>query len=116
MEQSAADYEWWQTIVITRSKGQVWTALVEIRARINHGRWVADCHYCKKGMLTRPDWGTACCAQCGARYAAGFVKFPEDPRIEQLIKLRPDPTTQNWDDKQTARDLELENEELQLCT
>jgi hypothetical protein len=109
-------YELWHKVLVALGKAQTWESLVPIVAYVNHGRWVALCHWCKKGILTRPDWGVAYCAQCGAKYGKGWVKFPENhEEITKALVVRPDPETQNWDNKQTVDDLIRENrEELHL--
>ena len=114
---SPGDYHRWHVIVVTLRQGQPWDSQMPTVAYVNYGKWVADCYWCKKGMLTRPDWGIACCGECGARYAAGMVQFPSDAAvIERLLLVRPNRDNQHWDNKQTAADLERENrEELQLC-
>jgi hypothetical protein len=114
----ARDYELWHRIFVTSQRKKVWQSEAKCTAYINRGRIVADCYWCKKGMFTRPDWGIACCAQCGAKYAPGMVVFPEDVEwalILEALLVRPDPETQNWDNKQNAADLWRENrEELHL--
>ena len=112
----ARDYELWHLMLVVTNKKRVWQSGLPCTAYINHGRCVADCVWCKKGMLTRPDWGIACCAQCGAKYDT--VIFPSDEEWAQVLSaifVRPNPDTQNWDNKQTAADLLRENrEELHL--
>lgn len=110
------DYALWQRIHVVTKGAKVWKSEARVDAYINFGRWVADCFWCKKGMFTRPDWGCAYCAQCGARYETGYVIFPDDVlEILAAILVRPDPDTQGWDNKQTVQDLLRENrEELHL--
>jgi hypothetical protein len=108
------DYNMWHLLIVTAKKGKVWITHRRREAYINHGRWVIDCAWCQKGVLTRPDWGVANCIECGARYPAGTIAFPDDPSIQHLLLLRPVVETQNWDNKQTAADLLKENEELSL--
>lgn len=78
-----------------------------LRARINHGRFLADCLSCGSGMFTRPDWRLACCAECGAVYNG--VIFPE--RIAAIVLLllaRPRRENQNWE-RESVWKLTLEN-------
>lgn len=112
--QSPGDYNMWQLIVVTAKKGKVWSTKRQVVAYINHGRWIVDCAWCTRGMLTRPDWGIANCIQCGARYDQGTIAFPADENIVRALLIRPIPETQNWDEKQTAADLWRENKELGL--
>ncbi len=114
--QSVNDYRQWQAMSVALSNAKTWQSQEKAKAYVNFGRWLIDCVWCKKGVLTRPDWGVAFCATCGARYEQGMVIFPSDPRIENALLLRPNPDTQHWDDRQTAEDLLRENKELHLDT
>lgn len=78
-----------------------------LKARINHGRWLADCLSCGQGMFTRPDWRIACCGECGAVYNG--VIFP--PRLDEIVLVllaRPDRRNHNWDGESVWK-LKLEN-------
>jgi hypothetical protein len=108
---NALDYRHWHQMVVTSKQGETWASPEGVVAYVNFGRWVVDCHWCKKGILTRPDWAFAGCAECGAYYEADKLTFPSDPRIEELLRKRPDRDSQHWDSKQTADDLLRENEE-----
>ena len=109
------DYRKWHEMVVTSRQGETWASPEGCIAYVNFGRWVINCYWCKKGVLTRPDWMFAGCAECGAYYEADKLTFPRDQRIEELLRKRPDRDTQHWDNKQTAEDLLRENEqELQL--
>lgn len=116
------DYRTWQTVVVLTRNGVPWDSPMPAGpAHVNDGRWLATCHWCQKGMLTRPDWGVANCGECGARYQGAQVRFPENAAaIERVLCLRPRRDTQHWGNPtrpmQTIEDLERENrEELQLC-
>ncbi|KKK99644.1 hypothetical protein LCGC14_2630680, partial [marine sediment metagenome] len=65
---SPAEYLGWHVSVITNRGGDPWDSPEPTKARVNHGRWIADCVWCGTGMLTRPEWGVAYCGECGARY------------------------------------------------
>lgn len=117
-----ADYRTWQMIIVTARGGRVWITGVRVPAYINAGRWTADCHWCAKGMFTRPDWALACCGECGALYEPGTIVFPDqaDAAVQILLR-RPNRDSQNWRNPnlnrplQTIEDLARENiEELQL--
>lgn len=105
------DYRVLHELTMRESNARAWVSPEKCVAEINHGRWLAHCVWCTGAMTTRPDWGAAYCWTCGARYEHGAVIFPEDERIMQLLLLRPNPKTQNWDNKQTADDLLRENEQ-----
>lgn len=107
---SPADYLGWHTAIVTTKGLEPWDSEKPARARINHGRWIADCIWCGGGMLTRPDWGVAFCGGCGARYHKRYVLFPRDPRSFErplLVRVRRD--QQNWTAEQSVEALELEN-------
>lgn len=77
-------------------------------ARIDAGRWVADCS-CGNTCATDPAWGLACCFACGAIYRS--VVFPEDRQaIEAILVERPHPMQRGWDIGETLADLIVENE------
>ena|SRR5687767_8540210 len=110
--QTRDDYFLWLSMHVARRKGQAWKSTAAAKVYVNFGKWVADCHWCKKGMLTRPDWQLACCSECGAYYEGEQLIFPSDPLVIQALLARPDRDTQHWDDLQTADDLIRENKEI----
>lgn len=100
-----------------------------VTARINHGRWLADCNRpgCRGAELVTP--GVAFI--CGSCYPGAFaadaaerarwtriaaargelhdVAFPEDgPAIEAALAGRDEPN-RNWTPGETVADLESEN-------
>lgn len=109
---NAGDYRLWHALVVNSRKGTTWRSTRSTLVYVNYGRWVADCCWCKKGMLTRPDWAIACCSECGAYYDKELLTFPQNPRIVEALLARPDRDTQNWDHLQTAEDLIRENKEI----
>lgn len=117
------DYLMWQAALVIVRGGRVWAPKTPVAVYINAGRYVADCPYCRKGMLTRPDWGIACCGECGAYYRREFVIFPDDiSAAAAILQRRPNRDSQNWRNPhdprpfQSIADLERENrEELHLC-
>lgn len=79
-----------------------------VAARVNHGRWIADCPNCAGGALTHPVWRLACCGACGCVMTK--VTFPTDlAAIERALLRRPVRDAQNWSSDETAEDLEREN-------
>lgn len=94
--QSPEDYRLWHTLVVTMRHGKPWDSPHPPgRVHVNEGRWVCACFWCKKGMLTRPDWAVAYCAECGARYLD--VVFPANyGEIERVLCARPQRESQNW--------------------
>lgn len=116
---SPAEYAAWQMSHVTRRGGDAWDSPESIKAYVNHGRWVADCFWCKTGMLTRPAWGVAYCGECGARYGPGLVDYPSDrdqQLIERTLLRRVRREQQNWDDRQSVEELAGENQLEEVLT
>ena len=66
-------------------------------AYVNRGRWVADCEAdrCDAGIAVSPNWKTAACFGCGARYKK--VKWPRDrKKAELVLEKRPVMNSRNW--------------------
>jgi hypothetical protein len=104
---SALDYYLWQAEQVTeRGIARMWSAPEVLAARANHGRWICDCVHCGTPMFTHPEWQTACCIQCGARYVD--VQFPDQVVVAVLCR-RPNPATQNWAPGETIDALCAEN-------
>lgn len=75
-------------------------------AYVNHGRWVADCP-CGGAELvteTRP----LLCGSCGM--VRRVVWPPDAEDIENLLAVRVDEKTQNWNPGETLAGLAFENE------
>lgn len=114
---SLAEYLGWHTSVVTGRGGDPWDSPQPTKAYVNHGRWIADCVWCGTGMLTRPDWGIACCGECGARYSASQLHFPERyDAIEKILLRRVRRDQQNWDDRQNVDELKKENQLPEVLT
>jgi hypothetical protein len=107
--ETATEYLGWHAAHIqSRRIARVWNSDKTIPAYVNHGRWLADCQTCGKGMFTHPVWRMACCAECGAVYRA--VDFPEQlDTITRLLLERPCRENQNWRTGETLFELKLEN-------
>ena len=107
---SPAEYLGWHTSVVTGRGGEPWDSLEGADARVNWGRWIADCFWCGTAMLTRPDWRIACCGECGARYAGEMLLFPDEAEeIVRLLCSRIRRDQQNWDGGQSVDELAREN-------
>lgn len=110
-------YLGWHTQIVTTRGGTPWDSPEPTKARVNHGRWIADCVWCPAGIPTRPEWGVAYCGECGARYRKGMVVYPErHAAIGEVLSRRVNRSQQNWDDRQTVEDLEAENEREEVLT
>lgn len=86
-----------------------WACDLPVAARIEHGRWIADCVNCLTlAPFTHPEWQLACCAECGCVMRKVIV--PGDFRaIEAILLLRPQRVTQNWRAPETIAELTIEN-------
>lgn len=114
---SPADYLSWHTTVVTMRGGDAWDSPTPTEAKINHGRWVAECVWCGTGMLTRPEWKVAYCGECGARYHNEQVEFPADfLDIEAALLVRVRRDQQNWDKRQDVEALRDENKLPEVVT
>lgn len=83
----------------------------EVQARVNWGRWVADCAtpYCRNAWTVTPGEMSWDCRDCGY---TNPITWPNDPAaIEYLLAMRPDPATRNWDTHETIEQLLMENAE-----
>ena len=89
-----------------------------IVARVNHGRWIADCPYCGGAELadaTEPDFGWLRRGNPGGNkenIGDGLVMpidFPAQIRgIEKALSARPE-LNRNWEPHETVGDLHKEN-------
>lgn len=69
------------------------------RARVNHGRWIADCPrpYCTNALRLDPGQGTFHCAGEGGCQLVAEVEWPADAAgIWGALAERPVPGTRNW--------------------
>jgi hypothetical protein len=106
---SPEDYRLWQLWIVTSRGAEPWDSEASVEAYVNHGRWVANCYWCRTGMYTRPDWGVAFCAECGARYGWEKVLFPKEyEEIAHLLCRRVRREQQNWDRTQDIESLRAE--------
>lgn len=87
-------------------------------ARIEGGRWIADCPFCPSAQVVSPTDPRFLCAgydgcsniDIGGAYAT--IVFPADEvlaRIEGLLVKRPKLTNRNWLSGETTHDLGVEN-------
>ena len=86
-------------------------------ARIEEGRWIADCPFCPSAQVVSPaDQGYLCagadgCANAPIRGAFARVLFPAPAvrdEIEAMLLERP-PANRNWLPHESAADLRAEN-------
>jgi hypothetical protein len=78
-------------------------------ARVNHGRWIADCPQCLGGIALEPEWPEVGCLECAHWFAA--IAVPIDRAdIEAALKVRPR-VNQNWTPGETVTRLRQENDQ-----
>lgn len=71
--------------------------------------WIVRCD-CGSGNSTDPEWGIACCFDCGAIHT--HVTFPDEWReIERLLLLRPKQINRSWEPHESLADLRAQNAE-----
>jgi hypothetical protein len=74
---------------------------VTATARVNHGRWLADCPFGCGGSMDVSPGLTYWCGTCGNLPVGGQcvkVDWPKDlEQIEDVLILRPDKATRNWE-------------------
>lgn len=69
------------------------------RARVNHGRWIADCprRYCANAVKLTPGQPTFHCSGGGGCQMVAPVEWPADAAtIWDVLLERPVPSTRNW--------------------
>jgi len=87
-------------------------------ARIEEGRWIADCPFCPSAQIVSPaDQRYLCagsdgCANADIRGAYARVVFPREAKrdaIEEALLARPDRANRNWRPGETVAVLHAEN-------
>lgn len=80
-----------------------------VYARANHGRWIADCPrpYCRSAAQLATWEQVFFCLDCHIEAAVIWPPSTED--IEQVLNMRPDPATRNWEPGEDLVDLLAEN-------
>lgn len=106
----------------------VWGEVPPALARVNWGRWIADCPSCGSALAVEPGQerlGGPLWESDGERmYLAGFregcwdcgtvtdLVWPDSGTVdgvERLLGMRPDPKTRNWEPHESLHDLMREN-------
>ena len=81
--------------------------LGHILARVNHGRWIADCQTCKAAQLADAVDSYMLCVECGSG-EWWVVDFPDDKAlIEECLEHRM--SILSWEPGETVADLIEEN-------
>ena len=105
------------------AKGMGWTIRPGIGnppavAKINHGRWIADCPNCPAGTgaeFVDPNFDLFFCMSCGnvlVNERIRRVDFPPPPQVAEIEAiLEPRPLkNQNWEPGETLEQLLAENQ------
>lgn len=88
----------------------------DIRAYVNHGRWLAECPSagCGGAVITDSSDPLFLCYQCGRGWY-NVIFPPQKTTIEALLLVRPrignHPSTRNWIPGETVADLVRQNQE-----
>ena len=93
--------------------GRVVEAAAPAVARVNHGRWIADCpsEGCAGAEMVWPATPLFWCGGCGNRALGGLwrrVALPERAErasIEAALERRGEPAARNWAPGETVEDL-----------
>lgn len=84
-----------------------------VKARVNHGRWIADCPVCGGAEFVWLDTPLLLCQSCWNAAVGGkwrTVKIPrEAAQIERLLSVRPNVIHRNWEPGETLLQLQQEN-------
>lgn len=87
-------------------------------ARVEDGRWIAECPFCASAQVVSPlDPRYLCagpdgCANANVRGAYASVIFPSEKtrdQLEAVLLERPDRLTRNWMPRESVSDLVAEN-------
>ena len=77
-------------------------------ARVNHGRWIVDCPWCRSAQDVDPDDLVFFCLDCGSEAVDGKwckVEIPASSRrekLETILAARPDARNRNWEGESVA--------------
>lgn len=81
-------------------------------ARVDHGRWLADCPACNAGIALTPGVAEAFCFGSGCGHRFTNITWPDEAsvdEIERTLRARPKVATRNWLPTETVDDLKAEN-------
>lgn len=96
-------------LVLAGEPVTVHTVRTLIVARVDMGRWIADCD-CGAGVALHREWTAAYCFACGAVHPQASILWPVDQdEIELTLAERPHRRNQFWSPGETVNDLKAEN-------
>ena len=81
---------------------------VKLEARVNHGRWVVDCPFCKGAETIWPGEPFFLCAHCANNRTklAIRIELPKERvEIEKILDERLEPENKNWTPGETLAQL-----------
>ena len=87
----------------------LWGVVPPTAARVNWGRWVADCPMCRSALALRPGTPAFECYDCYARVEVIWPSVDVQAGVERVLSFRPDPRTRNWTNDETVQQLHEEN-------
>jgi hypothetical protein len=101
-----------QALIVAPQSGQLLVASREdvALARFNWGRWIVDCgsRLCTSALMLPPGTPIMRCWDC--EFVTEDIIWPEAVGlIENLLLMRPDEKTRNWEPGETVDDLVREN-------
>lgn len=88
-----------------------------VYARVNHGRWIADCPDCEGSECITADDPVFMCLSCGNKDVRGSLRpvlWPdadERSKLERILVLRRDIKTRNWTYDETVHKMMRENKD-----
>lgn len=84
-------------------------------ARVDLGRWIVDCPWCKSAQHASREDHRFFCVECGNAPVRGqwiTVHWPNEwAEIEEILSKRPDKGNQWWSPGETLKSLQAENDE-----
>jgi hypothetical protein len=85
-----------------------------VYARVDLGRWIVDCPWCKSAQHASREDHRFFCVECGNAAVDGHwvpVSWPNEwAAIEEILSARPDKGNQWWSPGETIASLQYENE------
>jgi hypothetical protein len=78
-------------------------------ARVNWGRWIADCTRCDSAVAFEDITNSFTCPECGMRWEVLWPPEQLMADISRLLLMRPHPKHRNWSTGETLIDLMTEN-------
>jgi ribosomal protein L37AE/L43A len=85
-----------------------------VYARVDLGRWIVDCPWCKSAQHASREDHRFFCVECGNAAVNGAwvpVHWPHEwAEIEAILSVRPDKSNQWWSPGETLASLQSEND------